>query len=160
VEKENIGDTMKVEGNDWFYTPEVKKHFITPQNFLKSESEVKKFSGYGKVGNIKCGDLMEMWILIKDDKIKDVKWRTFGCASAIASTSMLSVMLKEKGGMKLTKALTITGKDIMDRLGGLPAIKIHCSVLGDQALRAAVYDYATKNKRTDLKVEKPIEIEH
>jgi NifU-like protein involved in Fe-S cluster formation len=138
---------MKVEGNDWFYSPEVKKHFLTPQNFLKNESEVKDFNGYGKVGNIKCGDLMEMWIKVKDEKIKDVKWRTFGCASAIASTSMLSVMIKEKGGMKLTDALKLTGKDIMDRLGGLPAIKIHCSVLGDQALRAAVNDYTKRNAK-------------
>jgi len=81
------------------------------------------------------------------------------CASAIASTSMLSVMLKEKGGMKLEKALKLTGKDIMDRLGGLPAIKIHCSVLGDQALRAAIYDYKVKNNRDDLKVNKPVEID-
>lgn len=150
---------MKIEGNDWFYSPEVKKHFIKPQNFLKSEKEIRNFDGYGKVGNIKCGDLMEMWIKIKDDKIKDVKWRTFGCASAIASTSMLSVMLKETRGMTLERALTLTGKDIMDRLGGLPQIKIHCSVLGDQALRAAIYDYATKNKRKDLKVDKPVEHE-
>lgn len=151
---------MKIEGNDWFYTKEVKKNFMEPKNFLKKESEIKGFSGYGKVGNIKCGDLMEMWIKVKADKIKDVKWRTFGCASAIASTSMLSVMLKEKGGMKLEKALKLTGKDIMDRLGGLPAIKIHCSILGDQALRAAIYDYKEKNNRKDLAIEKPKEEEH
>ncbi|MFA5931184.1 MAG: iron-sulfur cluster assembly scaffold protein [archaeon] len=151
---------MKVEGNDWFYTTQVKQNFMNPKNFLKKESEIKGFDGYGKVGNIKCGDLMEMWIKVKADKIKDVKWRTFGCASAIASTSMLSVMLKEKGGMKLASALKLTGKDIMDRLGGLPAIKIHCSVLGDQALRAAIYDYKEKNNRKDLSVEKPKEEEH
>ncbi|MFA6268611.1 MAG: iron-sulfur cluster assembly scaffold protein [archaeon] len=139
---------MKVEGNDWFYSPEVKKHFMTPQNFLKSASEIKNFDGYGQVGNMKCGDLMEMWIKVKNDKIKDVKWRTFGCASAIASTSILSVMLKDKGGMALEKAAKLTGKDIMDRLGGLPAIKIHCSVLGDQALRAAIDDY---NKKRETK---------
>jgi NifU-like protein involved in Fe-S cluster formation len=149
---------MKMEGGDWFYTGAVKEHFMKPKNFYKNDKEVKNFEGYGKVGNVKCGDLMEMWIKIKGDKIKDVKWKTFGCASAIASTSMLSVMLKEKGGMKLQKALKLTGKDIMDRLGGLPAIKIHCSVLGDQALRAAIYDYKMKSGRTDLKVDKPVEI--
>jgi NifU-like protein involved in Fe-S cluster formation len=150
---------MKMEGGDWFYTKNVKEHFMKPKNFYKNEKEVKNFNGYGKVGNVKCGDLMEMWIKIRGDKIKDVKWRTFGCASAIASTSMLSVMLKEGGGMRLEKALQITGKDIMDRLGGLPAIKIHCSVLGDQALRAAIYDYKIKNDRDDLKIDKPIEHE-
>ncbi|MDD2531358.1 MAG: iron-sulfur cluster assembly scaffold protein [Candidatus ainarchaeum sp.] len=151
---------MKLEGNDWIYSKKVKEHFIKPKNFLKNQKEIKDFNGHGSVGNIKCGDLMEMWIKVKNNKIINVKWKTFGCASAIASTSMLSEMLLEKGGMQLEKALKITGKDIMDRLGGLPAIKIHCSVLGDQALRAAIYDYAQKNKRTELSVEKPIEEEH
>lgn len=139
-------EKMKVEGTDWFYSGKVKEHFMTPKNFLKSEKEIKKFDGYGRVGNMKCGDLMEMWIKVKDNKIKDVKWRTFGCASAIASTSMLSEMLIEKGGLPLEKAKLLTGKDIMDRLGGLPAIKIHCSVLGDEALREAIKDY--ENKKT------------
>jgi len=138
---------MKIEGNDWFYSKEVKKHFMEPKNFLKNEKEIKEFNGYGKVGNTKCGDLMEMWIKVRKEKIVDVKWRTFGCASAIASTSMLSEMLKEKGGMKIENALKLTGKDIMDRLGGLPAIKVHCSVLGDQALRAAIKNYQEKNKK-------------
>ena len=138
---------MKVEGQDWFYTGKVKEHFLKPKNFLKSEKEIKEFNGYGRTGNVKCGDVMEFWIKVKDNKIKDVKWRTFGCASAIASTSMLSVMLKEKGGMVLEKALRLTGKDIMDRLGGLPNIKIHCSVLGDQALREAISDYEKKQKK-------------
>jgi len=151
---------MKMEGNDWFYTGEVKKHFLKPVKFLKNEKEIKNFDGHGKVGNMKCGDMMEMWIKISKDKIKDVRWKTFGCASAIASTSMLAKMLTEKGGMPLSKALKLNGRDIMDRLGGLPAIKIHCSVLGDQALRAAIYDYAQKNNRKDLNVEKPSEEEH
>jgi NifU-like protein involved in Fe-S cluster formation len=88
---------------------------------------------------------MEMWIKVEGGKIKGCKWRTFGCASAIASTSMLSEMITEKGGMKIEDALKLSGKDIMDRLGGLPAIKIHCSVLGDRALREAIKDYE-KNK--------------
>jgi len=141
---------MKVEGQDWFYTPQVKKHFMTPKNFLKDEKEVKDYNGYGKVGNMKCGDMMEMWILVEKEKIKKCRWRTFGCASAIASTSMLSEMLTEKGGMTLEKALKISGKDIMDRLGGLPAIKVHCSVLGDKALKAAVEDYEKKSKQKTL----------
>jgi len=135
---------MKIEGNDWVYSGKVKEHFLKPKNFLKNEKEIKKFNGHGSVGNVKCGDLMEMWIKVKNDKIIDVKWRTFGCASAIASTSVLSEMLKEKSGMTLKKATKLTGKDIVQRLEGLPAIKIHCSVLGDQALRAAIKDYENK----------------
>lgn len=145
---------MKIEGNNWLYSKKVKEHFMEPKNFLKNKKEVTNFDGYGSVGNVKCGDLMEMWIKVRDERIIDVKWKTFGCASAIASTSILSVMLKEKKGMPLKKALTLTGKDIMNRLGGLPAIKIHCSVLGDQALHAAIYDYAKKNNRIDLETTK------
>jgi len=132
---------MKVEGTDWFYSEKVKKHFLEPKNFVKDLKEVKDYNGYGRVGNMKCGDIMEMWILVEGGRIKKCKWRTWGCASAIASTSMLSEMLTEKGGMKLNDALKISGKDIMERLGGLPTIKIHCSVLGDQALREAIKDY-------------------
>ena len=139
---------MKIEGNDWVYSGKVKEHFLKPQNFLKSEKEVKTFNGYGKVGNIKCGDLMEMWIKVKNNKILDVRWKTFGCASAIASTSVLSEMLKEKGGMSIDKAKLLTGKDIVERLEGLPAIKIHCSVLGDAALREAIKDFEEKSKAT------------
>ena len=139
---------MKIEGNDWVYSGKVKEHFLKPKNFLKSEKEVKTFNGYGKVGNIKCGDLMEMWIKVKNNKILDVRWKTFGCASAIASTSVLSEMLKEKGGMSIDKAKLLTGKDIVERLEGLPAIKIHCSVLGDAALREAIKDFEEKSKTT------------
>ena len=139
---------MKVEGNDWVYSGKVKEHFLNPKNFLKNEKEIKTFNGHGSVGNVKCGDLMEMWIKVKNNKITDVKWRTFGCASAIASTSALSEMLKEKGGMSLDKAKLLTGKDIVERLEGLPAIKIHCSVLGDEALREAIKDFEEKSNAT------------
>lgn len=96
-----------------------------------------------------CGDVMRVWLKIdaKKDKIKEFKWRTFGCASAIASTSMLSVMVTEKNGMKIDKALQIKPQDIMKRLGGLPDRKIHCSVLGDKALRAALNDWFRKTKQ-------------
>jgi NifU-like protein involved in Fe-S cluster formation len=141
---------MKVEGQDWFYSKTVKEHFMKPKNFLNDLKEVKGFNGYGKTGNMKCGDIMEMWIKVEEGKIKKCKWRTWGCASAIASTSILSEMVTEKGGMKIGDALKITGKDIMERLGGLPAVKVHCSVLGDQALREAIKDYEKKqsNKKT------------
>lgn len=135
---------MKIEGRDWFYSEKVKEHFMKPKNFVKDLKEVEGFNGYGKTGNMKCGDIMEMWIKVEKGKINECKWRTWGCASAIAATSMLSVMVTEKGGMKIGDALKITGTDIMKRLGGLPAVKIHCSVLGDQALREAIKDYEKK----------------
>ncbi len=118
---------------------------MNPKNFVENKDELKGFNGHGKVGNVKCGDIMEMWLLIEKGKIKKCKWKTFGCASAIASTSILSEMATEKGGMTIKDALKITGKEIIERLGGLPDIKIHCSVLGDQALREAIKDYEKKS---------------
>ncbi len=149
---------MQIEGENWFYSDIVKKHFLAPQNIVKDKKTIKDFDGYGQVGNMKCGDIMEMWIKIQNDKIIDCKWRTFGCASAIASTSMLSVMVSERGGMKIKKALKITAQDITKRLKGLPTIKIHCSVMGDQALKYAIWDYKTKNKRDDIIMDQPKKI--
>ena len=148
---------MKMKSFDWFYSPIVKEHFFKPKKAWLKDTPPKGFDAYGFYGSMKCGDKMEMWIKIKNDKIVDIRWKTFGCTSAIASTSMLATMITEKGGMKITKALKITPQDIIKRLGGLPALKIHCSVMGDQALRAAIYDYKVKNERNDLKVEKPRE---
>ena len=133
---------MKVEGDDWFYTDEVKEHFMNPKNFLKDKKEIKNFNAYGKVGNMKCGDVMELWLLIEKNKIKDVRWRTFGCASAIASTSVMSEMIK---GMTVDNALKLTANDIMKKLDGLPPVKVHCSVLGDEALREAIKDWDKNN---------------
>ena len=160
MEWEKNGDKMKIEGQDWFYSNEVKEHFMNPKNILKDKKQLKKFDAYGIVGNMKCGDIMEMWLQIKNDKIIDCKWKTFGCASAIASTSMLSVMLTENKGIKLIDALKIKASDITKRLNGLPAIKVHCSVLGDEALRHAIWDYKIKNKRDDIEMKKPIKIEN
>lgn len=131
-------------GQSWVYSDQVKKHFFHPVKFMRQEEE-KKFvaDGVGTVGSAACGDMMKFWIKVdkKLDKIIDVRWQTFGCASAIASTSALAEMLCENGGMKVDQAIKITPQDILNRLGGLPAIKVHCSVLGDQALRAAIDDY-------------------
>lgn len=132
----------------WFYTDIVKEHFLKPRNFLTRDKAKKiKADGVGEVGSLSCGDVMKMWIKVdkKNDKIKECKWETWGCASAIASTSMLSVMVTEHGGKKIDNALKIRPKDIVKRLGGLPSIKMHCSVLGDQALRAAINDYFHKS---------------
>jgi NifU-like protein involved in Fe-S cluster formation len=131
----------------WLYSDKVKEHFFNPKNLFKSIEEVKSYEkeadGIGEVGSPACGDVMKMFIKVKEGKITACKWQTFGCASAIASTSMLSVMVI---GKTLEEAKKITPKDIVNELGGLPPRKIHCSVLGDQALRAAIKDYEEKQK--------------
>ena len=132
---------------DWAYTDKVKDHFMNPKNVLGDEAEYKH-DGKGMVGNIKCGDQMMMVIKVDKEKntITDCKWKTYGCASAIASTSVLSEMAI---GMKLEDAYHISPKDITKQLGELPEHKIHCSVLGDKALRAAIDDYYRRNGMED-----------
>jgi nitrogen fixation NifU-like protein len=131
----------------WAYSDKVKEHFMNPRNVLMDE-EGFHADGKGIVGNIACGD--EMIFLIKVDKgkgiITDCKWKTFGCASAIASASVLSEMAK---GMKLGDAYNLSSKDINKELGGLPEHKIHCSVLGDKALRMAINDYYMRSGMED-----------
>lgn len=143
----------KQEGQQWFYSDIVKEHFFHPQNILLNDHQIKEFKadGKGMVGSPACGDMMKMWIKVdsKQDKISECKWQTFGCASAIASTSMLSVIVTENGGMKLEDALKLRPQDIMERLGGLPLRKVHCSVLGDKALRAAINDYFKNSGQFD-----------
>lgn len=138
------------KSESWVYTKNVKEHFFHPKNFMANGEEKKfKHNALGMVGSAACGDMMKIWLKIdpKTEKIKDAKWQTFGCASAIASTSIMSVMIKEKGGMKLDKALALKPQDIMARLGGLPDRKIHCSVLGDKALRSAINDYFRRTEQ-------------
>ena len=139
------------ENVNWVYSEKAKEHFINPKNILK-ENENFEYDGKGVVGNIKCGD--EMMFLVKIDKkkniITDCRWKTYGCASAIASTSILSEIAK---GMPVDRAYHLSPKDIAEKLGGLPEHKIHCSVLGDKALRAAIDDYYKKSG-TPEKVEK------
>ncbi len=128
----------------WLYSRIVREHFFHPKNFMKPEEERKfKFNASGMVGSPQCGDVMRFWLWVdpKTEKIKKCRWRTFGCGAAIGATSMLSVMLTEKGGIKLEKARQIRPQDIIKKLGGLPEIKYHCSVLGDKALRSAINDY-------------------
>lgn len=138
------------QGQYWLYTQTVKDHFFHPRNLFKSDAELEEYKGHadghGMVGSPQCGDVMEMFIKVdqKNQTIKECRWRTFGCASALASTSILSEMVK---GMKLEEAKKITPQDIVKALGGLPARKIHCSVLGDQALRKAIEDYERKKKK-------------
>ena len=126
-------------GPEWAYTDKVKEHFMNPKNILMDE-EGYKHDGKGVTGNVKCGDEMIVVIKVDDERgvITDCRWKTFGCASAIASTSVMSEMVK---GMKLDEAYNLSAKDINKELGGLPDHKIHCSVLGDKALRLAINDY-------------------
>lgn len=135
--------------NNWLYSKIVKEHFFHPRNFVAKGKPKFQYNGQGMVGSPACGDMMRFWIYVdpKTDKIKKCGWQTFGCASAIASTSMLSVMVTEKGGMAVDKALKLKPQDILKRLGGLPGRKVHCSVLGDKALRAAVNDYFRRTRQ-------------
>lgn len=131
---------------DWLYSEIVKDHFFNPRNYW-AEEKYNKADGFGIAGSPVCGDLMKVWIKVdsKTNKIVDCKWQTFGCASAIASTSMMSIMVLENGGMVLEEAKKIDAQKIMDRLGGLPDNKIHCSVLGHLALRNAIDDYLKRH---------------
>jgi len=134
---------------NWLYSQKVKDHFFNPKNFLKNKKPDFKFDGYGQVGSPACGDVMKFWIKIdpKTEKITNVAWQTYGCASAIASTSILSQMIIKNGGLKIKDALKIKPQDIVKELDGLPQIKIHCSVLGDQALKKAVENYYQSKKQ-------------
>lgn len=116
------------------YSEKVMEHFANPHNV----GEMKDADGVGEVGNPKCGDIMRMYIKVKDDVITDVKFMTFGCGAAIATSSMATDLVK---GKKIEDALKLTNKAVMEALDGLPPVKVHCSVLAEQAIKAAVSDY-------------------
>jgi len=123
------------------YTEKVMDHFMNPRNV----GEIENADGMGEVGNVKCGDIMRIYIKVNGEVIEDIKFKTFGCGSAIAASSMATELIK---GLTIEDALKVTNKQVVDALGGLPPVKIHCSVLAEQALKAAIYDYATKNNKT------------
>lgn len=127
----------------WAYTEVVKDHFFNPRNFLRDEENFDA-DGTGVAGSPACGDVMLVAIQVRDGRIAACRWRTFGCASAIASTSMMSVMTTEGRGMDLSRAKRVKPEEILERLGGLPDRKFHCSVLGQEALRKAVLDYESR----------------
>ena len=120
------------------YSEKVMDHFQNPRNLGKMEDA----DGIGEVGNAKCGDIMKMYIKVENDIITDVSFNTFGCGSAIASSSMATEMIK---GKPISEALELTNKAVAEALDGLPAHKMHCSVLAEEAVRAAVKDYYDKN---------------
>lgn len=128
------------------YTDIVKDHFLNPRNFLMGDESKFDYDACGIVGNPICGDQMKMFIKVdpKTDTISDIRWKTYGCASAIASTSALSELAK---GKTLDEATEITAKDIDDYLGTLPKHKFHCSILGHDALREAVKNYRENHEK-------------
>jgi Fe-S cluster assembly protein NifU len=132
---------MSEKSAAWVYSEKVKEHFMNPRNILQDEENFTE-DGRGIVGSVQCGDEMLVLIKVHSGRITDCRWKTYGCASAIASTSALSEMVK---GMSLEDAARITPKQIMEYLDGLPEAKVHCSVLGDKALRSAIDDYYQKN---------------
>lgn len=119
------------------YSDKVMDHFANPRNV----GEIENADGIGEVGNAKCGDIMKMYIKIDGDVISDVKFKTFGCGAAVATSSIATEMIK---GKKLEDALQLTNKAVVEALDGLPPAKLHCSVLAEQAMKAAISDYYTK----------------
>ena len=120
------------------YSEKVMDHFTNPRNVGKIDDA----DGIGQVGNPKCGDIMRMYIKVKDGIITDVKFNTFGCGSAIATSSIATEMIK---GKPISEALKLTNKAVVEALDGLPAYKLHCSVLAEEAVKAAIRDYYDKN---------------
>lgn len=129
------------ESASWIYSDIVKEHFLNPRNFLMGDETKYQADAVGIVGNPVCGDQMKMFIQVQDERITDIKWKTYGCASAIASTSALSELAK---GKTLNEALQIGPEEIAIYLGGLPKHKFHCSVLGHEALAAAIENFRQK----------------
>lgn len=119
------------------YSEKVMDHFSNPRNV----GEIKDADGIGEVGNPKCGDIMKMYLKIENNIIVDVKFKTFGCGAAIATSSMATEMVK---GKTIDQALKLTNKAVMEALDGLPPVKVHCSVLAEQAIKSALWDYYEK----------------
>jgi nitrogen fixation NifU-like protein len=129
-------------------------HFTNPRNV----GEIEDASGVGTVGNAKCGDIMRIYLDIDDNGIiQDVKFKTFGCGAAVATSSMATELIK---GKNINEALRLTNRSVMEALDGLPAIKVHCSVLAEEAVRAALWDYAEKKGIKIDGLEKPVEDIH
>ena len=132
------------------YSEKVMDHFTNPRNV----GELENASGVGTVGNAKCGDIMRIYLDVDDNQIiRDVKFKTFGCGAAIATSSMATEMII---GKTIQEALEVTNKAVMEALGGLPPVKVHCSLLAEQAVHAALWDYAQKNNITIEGLKPPV----
>ncbi len=133
------------------YSEKVMDHFNNPRNV----GELENPSGVGTVGNAKCGDIMRMYLDIDDaGVIQDVKFKTFGCGAAVATSSMATELVK---GKTIQEALEVTNKTVMEALDGLPPVKVHCSLLAEEAIHAALWDYAERNQITIEGLKKPVE---
>ena len=130
------------------YSEKVMDHFSNPRNV----GQIDNANAVGEVGNAKCGDIMKIYMDIQDDVIKDVKFKTFGCGAAIATSSMATEMVK---GKTVDEALALTNKAVMEALDGLPPVKVHCSLLAEEAVHAALWDYAEKNHIVIEGLDKP-----
>ncbi len=120
------------------YSEKVMDHFMNPRNV----GEIEDASGVGTVGNAKCGDIMKVYLKIENGVVEDAKFKTFGCGAAVATSSMATELIK---GKTIEEAMKITNKAVMEALDGLPPVKVHCSCLAEEALHAALWDYAQKN---------------
>ena len=120
------------------YSEKVMDHFTNPRNV----GEIPDADGVGEVGNAKCGDIMKMYIKVQNGVLTDVKFKTFGCGAAVATSSMATELIKDK---PIEEALQLTNKAVVEALDGLPAVKLHCSVLAEEAVKSAVKDYYDKN---------------
>ena len=121
------------------YSEKVLDHFSNPRNV----GEIEDADGIGEVGNAKCGDIMKMYIKVDNDIITDVKFKTFGCGAAVATSSMATELIK---GQPISEVLKLTNKAVVEALDGLPAVKLHCSVLAEQAIQSALSDYYTRQE--------------
>ena len=131
------------------YSEKVMDHFMHPRNV----GEIENASGVGTVGNAKCGDIMKVYLQIEDGVIKDAKFKTFGCGAAVATSSMATEMVI---GKTIEEALLITNKSVAEALDGLPPVKMHCSLLAEESLHAALWDYAQKNNITIEGLKPPV----
>ncbi|PKM96385.1 MAG: Fe-S cluster assembly scaffold protein NifU [Firmicutes bacterium HGW-Firmicutes-1] len=135
------------------YTEKVMDHFSNPRNM----GEIENADGVGTVGNAKCGDIMRIYLKIENGIVEDVKFKTFGCGAAIATSSMATELVK---GKTVQEALHVTNKAVMEALDGLPKVKVHCSLLAEEALQAALWDYAKKNDIVIEGLKEPKEEDH
>ena len=131
--------------NHSLYTPTVMDHFMNPRNL----GDIQEADGVGEVGAAACGDIMKISLKIKDGRIEDARFKTFGCGSAIASSSMATELIK---GRTIEEAMNFKNEEVVDALGGLPPVKIHCSVLAEEALKAALDDYLKRHPEAAAKI--------